>query len=227
MARIVVVEDEPGIAETLRYALQRENHEVRLCTLGTEGVAALHAQPCDLVVLDVGLPDASGFEICRRIRAFSDVPVIFLTARGEEIDRVVGLEIGADDYVVKPFSVRELVARVQVVLRRRRPTTQPAGAATPAGLSLDEARAEVSFRGQPLALTRYEYLLLKLLLSAPGRVFSRGQIMDQVWPENSGSGDRTVDTHVKSLRAKLKAIAPDEDAIVTHRGLGYSLACAP
>ncbi|MGE0388252.1 MAG: two-component system response regulator CreB [Gammaproteobacteria bacterium] len=227
MADIVIVEDEPGIAANLRYALERDAHNVHHCLLGTEGIEAVRAQPCDLVILDVGLPDASGFEVCRRIRAFSDVPIIFLTARGDEVDRVVGLEIGADDYVVKPFSVRELIARVQVVLRRRGARALVAAPAAAPGLVLDERRARIAWRGQALDLTRYEYLVLKLLMSAPGRVYSRAQIMDHVWPTASGSGDRTVDTHIKSLRAKIKSIDPLAEPIATHRGLGYSLTDSP
>ncbi|MCB1746051.1 MAG: two-component system response regulator CreB [Gammaproteobacteria bacterium] len=233
MPRLLVIEDEPSIAENLRLAFTREGFEVVQAGIAAEGVALAREAGCDLVVLDVGLPDKSGFEACKDIRAFSDVPVIFLTARGEEIDRVVGLEIGADDYVVKPFSVRELVARVQAILRRRRAPAAAMGTAetvavTPAvhGLVHDRERAAISYHGRTLELTRYEYLLLALLLERPGRVWSREAIMARVWDQASPSGDRTVDAHVKSLRAKLRAVDPQTEPLRTHRGLGYSLADA-
>ncbi len=228
MARVLIIEDEPSIAENLRFALARDGYTTHLVTLGAEGLKFVAETAVDLVILDLGLPDMSGFEVCRRLRAFSDVPVIFLTARGDEIDRVVGLEIGADDYVVKPFSLREMMARVQAHLRRRALVESSASSpAADVGLMLDEARARVSYHGHVLDLTRYEYLLIKLLLARPGQVYSRGQIMDAIWPATSGSGDRTVDAHIKTLRAKLKAIMPTAEPLKTHRGLGYSLNDAP
>ncbi|MGE0485662.1 MAG: two-component system response regulator CreB [Gammaproteobacteria bacterium] len=229
--RLLVIEDEPSIAENLRLAFSREGFEVLQADVAAVGVALVREAACDLVVLDVGLPDKSGFEACKDIRAFSDVPVIFLTARGDEIDRVVGLEIGADDYVVKPFSVRELVARVQAILRRRTAATTTrddagapaAGDGVPAhGVVHDVERALITYRGQALVLSRYEYLLLALLLERPGRVWSREAIMDRVWAQASPSGERTVDAHVKSLRAKLRAVDPRAEPLRTHRGLGYS-----
>jgi len=171
-------------------------------------------------VLDVGLPDMNGFEVCRRLRQFSDVPVIFLTARSDEIDRIVGLEIGADDYVTKPFSPRELVARIRVVLRRLAPAVPLAQALR---FELREAEARILYHGRALDLTRYEYLLLKALVEHPGHVLSRAQLMDRVWADAPDTLERTVDAHVKSLRAKLRQIAPDSDPIQTHRGMGYSL----
>lgn len=229
MTSILIVEDEPTIAENLRFALVRDAFTVTVASLGEEALTRLRGGSFALVILDVGLPDGHGFEIFRRLRAFSDVPVIFLTARGDEIDRVAGLELGADDYVVKPFSLRELLARVHVVLRRRalQPTDPGHGPASRGGFVVDEARARINFRGHPLELTRYEFLLLKLLLEHPGRVYSREQVMDRIWPATSGTGDRTVDAHVKTLRAKIRAIAPEFEAIQTHRGLGYSLAELP
>ncbi|MGK5076803.1 two-component system response regulator CreB [Janthinobacterium sp. HLX7-2] len=191
-----------------------------------------------LVVLDVGLPDMSGLETCRRLRQFSDVPVIFLTARSDEIDRIVGLEIGADDYVTKPFSPRELVARIRVILRRAGTAQAPreagmsiaADAATvapaPLRFELRALEARVLFHGQPLALTRYEYLLLKTLLEHPCHVLSRAQLMERVWGGAPDTLERTVDAHVKSLRAKLRAVDALHEPIQTHRGFGYSLAGA-
>ena len=229
--RILVVEDEPGIADTICYALSTEGFEPLACALGAEALAALARERFDLVVLDVGLPDVNGFELFKDIQALAPLPVIFLTARTAEVDRIVGLELGADDYVAKPFSPRELSARVRSVLRRVHapPPGAVAAPGAPAGqrahgFAVDDERRRISYRGQPLDLTRYEYGLLKLLVSRPGRVFSRDELLSRVWGESTESLDRTVDAHVKTLRAKLKAVMPDADPIVTHRGAGYSLA---
>jgi two-component system catabolic regulation response regulator CreB len=222
---ILVVEDEQSIADNIAYALRTDGFAPLHVTLGADALAALRTPsgPApELVVLDVGLPDMNGFEVCRQLRQFSDVPVIFLTARSDEIDRIVGLEIGADDYVTKPFSPRELVARIRVVLRRLAPP-----APRPAGQPRFEVRAQearILYRGQALDLTRYEYLLLQALAEHPGHVLSRAQLMDRVWADAPDTLDRTVDAHVKSLRAKLRLLDPHADSIQTHRGLGYSLA---
>ncbi|WP_421223820.1 beta-lactam response regulator transcription factor BlrA [Aeromonas enteropelogenes] len=219
---IWLVEDEASIADTLIYALQTDGFEVEWFMLGQQLLTRLaQAQP-DFLILDVGLPDISGFELCKQVRARSDVPLMFLTARSEEIDRLIGLEIGADDYVAKPFSPREVCARVRVILRRSQPTAPKQSAA----LTLDEERARIHFHGQPLVLTRYEYLLLKTLMQSPGRVYSRQQLMDLVWQDAEESLDRTVDTHIKTIRAKLRDQDPDANLILTHRGLGYSLELA-
>lgn len=251
--KILIIEDEPAIADTLVYALKTEGFDPHWCATGQTGLAALAAQPFALVVLDIGLPDGSGFEFCKTIRTRSEVPIIFLTARAAEIDRVVGLEIGGDDYLVKPFSPRELTARVKAILRRTNghgTTSQVSqspnpGHSTPApsiaavsseisksksqspfstsSFALDDARCQIAFRGQPLDLTRYEFRLLKALLAQPGRVFSRDQLMTAAWEEPAASLDRTVDAHIKTLRSKLRAIDKTTDPIQTHRGLGYSL----
>ncbi|CAI8695913.1 two-component system response regulator CreB [Burkholderia pyrrocinia] len=230
--KILIVEDETAIADTIVYALGTDGMQTVHCTLGQAALDHLRESRFDLVVLDVGLPDLSGFEVCRRLRTFTDVPVIFLTARHDEIDRIVGLEIGADDYVVKPFSPRELAARVRVILRRfhraAAPQTAPApaeaqAATTAPGFVLDTDGARVSWLGHALDLTRYEFGLLALLVRHPGRIYSREQLMDLVWHEALDSADRTVDTHIKTLRAKLRAIDPERDPIRTHRGMGYSL----
>ncbi len=220
---ILIVEDEAAIADAVAYALEKDGFTARRCALGQEALARLKAEPFALVILDVGLPDLSGFEVCRKLRTFSEVPVIFLTARSEEVDRIVGLEIGGDDYVLKPFSPRELVARVRVILRRLVP--RKAGAAPV--FAVDEARRVVTFCGTALDLTRYEYLLLRTLLAAPARVFTRAQLMEQVWSAAEESTERTVDAHVKTLRAKLRAVDPEADPIQTHRGVGYSLSAVP
>ncbi|HJV22269.1 MAG TPA: two-component system response regulator CreB [Holophagaceae bacterium] len=220
---ILIVEDEPAIADAIAYALKTEGFLPHRVTTGTEALAHVRSGAARLVILDIGLPDLSGFEVCRRLRAFSEVPVLFLTARSEEVDRVLGLEIGGDDYVAKPFSPRELVARVRVILRRlERP-----GPASPRLFEHDAAARRVRFRGQTLDLTRYEYLLLRTLLEQPERIFTRAQLMEQVWSGAEESSDRTVDTHVKTLRAKLRALDPESDPIRTHRGVGYSLSVRP
>jgi len=226
--RILIVEDEPGIADTLQYALRTEGFEPQWCATGEEAVSAARTAPPALVVLDVGLPDVSGFEVFRRLRETSDVPVVFLTARSDEIDRVVGLELGADDYVAKPFSPRELVARVRGILRRagKAAPAAAADAATAASgpVVVDEGRMQVRYYGHALELSRYEYGLLKTLAARPGHVFTREALLDRVWGDDSESMDRTVDAHVKTLRAKMKAIAPGVDPIRTLRGSGYALA---
>jgi len=226
---ILIVEDEPGIADTLQYALRTEGYEPVWAATGEAGLAEAEARAPALVILDVGLPDGSGFDVFRRLRATRDVPVIFLTARSDEIDRVVGLELGADDYLGKPFSPRELVARVRSILRRTaRPGASPeiaVGAGAPAGpIRVDEGRRQIRYYGHVLELSRYEYGLLKTLASRPGHVYTRDVLLDQVWTEGTGSLDRTVDAHVKTLRAKMKQVAPDLEPIRTHRGSGYALA---
>ncbi|MBI5095165.1 MAG: two-component system response regulator CreB [Candidatus Hydrogenedentes bacterium] len=222
--RILVVEDEPAIADTITYALHTEGFEVEWCATGEESLRILAANPVDLIVLDVGLPDRNGFDLCKEIRKTSAVPVIFLTARTSEVDRVVGLEIGGDDYVAKPFSPRELAARVKAVLRRT-PSVQGESNAARANspFFIDKDRMQILYFGKPLDLSRYEFRILEVLLRRPGWVYSRDKLMEMVWEAPEASMDRTVDTHVKTVRAKLKAIKPDLDPILTHRGVGYSL----
>lgn len=235
---ILIIEDEPSIADTLLYALKTEGFAPEWCATGRAGLTALAAKPFALVVLDVGLPDGSGFELCKAIRAHSTVPVMFLTARDTELDRVLGLELGGDDYLVKPFSPRELTARVKAILRRTgsgraaapQEKCHPLGdtfAKTGGAFLVDEARCTVVFRGVTLELTRYEFRLLKTLVAQPGRVFSRDQLLNAAWEDPGSSTDRTVDAHIKTVRAKLRAVAPDVDPIQTHRGMGYSLREAP
>ncbi|OAT16274.1 two-component system response regulator [Buttiauxella noackiae ATCC 51607] len=225
-ATIWLVEDETSIADTLIYTLQQEGFSVRAFDRGLPVLDAAHEERPDLAILDVGLPDINGFELCRRLLAdYPDLPLLFLTARSEEVDRLIGLEIGADDYIAKPFSPREVCARVRTVLRRLQKQRQSLAGNT---LRIDlfefnEMAAQISWCQQPLQLTRYEYLLLKTFLQWPGRVFSRQQLMDLVWSAAEESFDRTVDTHIKTLRAKLRVINPDLSPINTHRGLGYSL----
>ena len=226
MSHILIVEDEAAIADTLVYALESEGFATTWLTLAEAALAFQAASPADLVILDVGLPDISGFEACKRLRRFSEVPVIFLTARNAEIDRVVGLEIGADDYVVKPFSPREVAARVKAILKRTapRPAAPMAADARQRGpFLLDSARVQIHYHGQPLALTRHEFRLLETLLGQPERVFTREQLLGACGVAAEAGYERNVDSHIKSLRAKLRQVARDAEPIQTHRGLGYSL----
>jgi two-component system catabolic regulation response regulator CreB len=224
--RILVVEDEPAIADTIVYALSTDGFDPAWCADGAAARTALAAGHTALAILDVGLPDINGFDLFKQLtQAQPGLPVIFLTARAGEIDRVVGLELGADDYVAKPFSPRELVARVRTVLRRtQRATSAAAAPATAAhGFAIDDERKQIRWHGRPLELSRIEYRLLKVLIERPGRVFSRDELMQRAWDDPAAAFDRTVDAHVKMLRAKLREIDAAADPIVTHRGLGYSL----
>jgi two-component system catabolic regulation response regulator CreB len=223
---VLIVEDEAAIAETIVYALQTEGFTPMWKTTGREALDALGKHPIALIILDVGLPDMSGFDVCREVRRGKNVPVIFLTARSEEIDKIVGLELGADDYMAKPFSPRELTARVRAVLRRGTSELSNVPSQTGGGARVwthDVERCRISYRGQPLELTRNEYRLLSALIAQPGRVFSRDQLMTAAWDDPGSALDRTVDAHIKMLRAKMGAAVDGADPIVTHRGLGYSL----
>lgn len=218
-AAIVVIEDEPAISDTLRFALEREGFDVRCYPLAREGEAAMTSQKPDLLILDIGLPDDSGLEVLKRLRRHSDLPVLLLTARAEEFDRILGLELGADDYVLKPFSPREVAARVKAILKRCTAKT-----ATPHTLFEHDAEGRrVLYAGQHLTLTPSEYRLLITLLARPGLVFSRAQLLDALGEAAEDSFERTIDSHIKSLRAKLRLICPDQDPIATHRGFGYAL----
>ena len=227
MQRVLLVEDEPTIADTLVYALETECFEVTHALTGGDGLAAFARQPFDLVVLDIGLPDMTGLDVCRQLRASHSVPVLFLTARDGEMDRILGLELGGDDYVTKPFSPREIVARVRAILRRTSGTAQsppPAGISngSPQPFHHNPASMRVHCHGTPLDLTAHEYKLLLVLLGKPGRVFTRDQLLDQAWEDPGAVTDRTIDAHIKSIRAKMRAVRPGaEEAIQTRRGLGY------
>lgn len=235
---VLIAEDEQAIAEAIQYALRSEGLTAEHCLLAREVVPRVRTGGVDLIVLDVGLPDGSGFDVCRELRTFSEVPVIFLTARNEVIDRVLGLELGADDYMCKPFSPRELVARVRARLRRPVANEAPALAPSPAPaadtlddaawiargeLAIDREGHRIRFREQTLDLTRYEHALLAALLQRPGAILSRAQLMQRGWDSDADSADRTVDTHIKTLRAKLRAAGAEKELIRTHRGLGYAL----
>lgn len=218
---ILIVEDEPAIVDTIQYALETDGFDTLCLSAGQPALAVLQQQPIDLIVLDIGLPDVTGLELCKQIRETHDTPIIFLTARADEIDRVVGLEIGGDDYVTKPFSPRELTARVRAILRRVSPAVALTG--NPQVLTIDASKRKIFYHGQELELSLTEYRLLRVFMERPGHVFSRERLMDRVWDEPEASMDRTVDAHVKNLRFKLKSIRPEVDPIVTHRGAGYAL----
>jgi two-component system catabolic regulation response regulator CreB len=218
---VLIVEDEPAIADTIQYALETEGCDPIVLNAGEPVSAVLAQETIDLIVLDVGLPDINGFDLCKEIRKEHKVPIIFLTARSDEIDRVVGLEIGGDDYVVKPFSPRELAARVKAILRRTRPAETENG--TPLVFRVDEAKRKIHYYRRLLDLSRYEYALLQTFIRRPGMVFTREKLMELVWESPETSMDRTVDAHIKNIRIKLKAINAKMDPIVTHRGTGYAL----
>jgi two-component system catabolic regulation response regulator CreB len=227
MEHILIVEDEMSIADTLVFALAGEGFATRWVRLGREAIECMEAGSVRFVILDVGLPDMSGFEVCKAIRRSSEVPVLFLTARAEEIDRVVGLEIGADDYVVKPFSPREVAARVRAILKRTggaRPIPIEAPPIREAELDfqLDSERLKISCKGQPLELTAQEFRLFAHLLTYPERVFSRQQLLEAIGAGGGGNYERNIDGNIRSLRAKIRRLAPERDPIQTHRGFGYS-----
>jgi len=220
MPSILIVEDETAIADTLIYALESERFTVAHFTTGSEGLNYLQASEPDLVILDIGLPDMTGLDLCREIRRFSQIPVLFLTARSSEVDQVLGLELGADDYVTKPFSPRAVVARIRAILRRGRSQNE----SDTTLLQHDEAKMMIQCCGQPLSLTAHEYRLLAILLSQPGRVFTREQLLEQAWHDPGSAMDRTIDAHIKSLRSKIRKYSQEAaDTIQTRRGLGYTL----
>ncbi len=224
MTRLLVIEDEESFSGTLQYMLRREGFEVAVAATGPAGLAEFDRNGADLVVLDLMLPGLPGTEVCRNLRGRSDVPVIMLTARDGEVDKVVGLELGADDYVTKPFSSRELVARIRAVLRRRTDTAEaPSGAAAlEAGpVRVDVERHVVTVAGEAVSLPLKEFELLELLLRNAGRVLTRGQLIDRVWGSDYVGDTKTLDVHVKRLRAKVEADPSSPRHLVTIRGLGY------
>ena len=223
MTRVLVVEDEESFSDALSYMLRREGFEVAVAGTGPDALSEFDRSGADLVLLDLMLPGLSGTEVCRTLRQKSNVPVIMLTARDSEIDKVVGLELGADDYVTKPFSSRELVARIRAVLRRRgEPTEEPAGAALEAGpVRMDVDRHVVTVDGGTVPMPLKEFDLLELLLRNAGRVLTRGQLIDRVWGSDYVGDTKTLDVHVKRLRAKIEPDPSNPRHLVTVRGLGY------
>ncbi len=233
MQQVLIVEDEPAIVAAVRERLEREGFVVRAASSGEAALSALDEGEPDLLLLDIGLPGIDGFELLRRVRARGlDAPVIILSARGDEIDRVVGLELGADDYVVKPFSVRELAARARVLLRRsaevaalRAQVAATLPATAPAGLSIDSARRRAALNGVPIELRPREFDLLALLARHPGQVFTREALLRQVWGQEEFLDTRTVDVHIRRLRARLAAVDPAAaERVQTEWGVGYRLA---
>ncbi|MEO1940829.1 MAG: two-component system response regulator CreB [Candidatus Thioglobus sp.] len=227
--KILLIEDEKPIAEALIFSLEKDNYEVNWCALGLDALNVIQDQQIDLVILDIGLPDINGFDLCKMIKAKQDLPIIFLTARQEEVDKLIGLEIGGDDYMTKPFSLREVSSRIKVILKRY----TRSGGINDQGLSYSSLKGvencsinndtlKIIYFDQALDLTRYEFLLFKILIESPNRVFSRDALMQNVWDEPERSFERAVDTHIKTLRAKLKEINNQVQPIKTHHGLGYS-----
>jgi len=222
--RILVVDDEPDLLELVRFNLSQAGYDVETAETGAEGVEKARRRRPDLLVLDVMLPDLPGTEVCRRVRADAELaglPVLMLTARSEEIDRVVGLEVGADDYVTKPFSPRELILRVQAILRRTRGGVETAGVLHQGPLELDTARHRCRVQEEDVPLTAKEFELLRVLMERPGRVMSRDRLLEEVWGSDITVTTRTIDTHLKRLREKLGAAA---DLVETVRGVGYRFA---
>jgi two-component system response regulator BaeR len=214
---VLIVEDEPKLAALLRDYLLQAGFEPHCLGDGSEVVPWVRQQLPDLILLDLMLPGRDGLEICKEIRSFSSVPVIMVTARVEEIDRLLGLELGADDYICKPFSPREVVARVKTVLRRSGGQTVQVP-----GLLLDESRYQATFRGHDLELTAVEFKLLQFLAASPGRIYGRQQLMDRIYPDERVVADRTIDSHIKKLRRKIEAAAPGTELIRSVYGVGYT-----
>src|SRR6266568_5525302 len=228
--RIVMIEDEKDIVDLVQYNFRKAGFEIESFSRGRDGLESLRRRPADLVLLDILLPDQDGIEICRRLRAderLKAVPVIFLTAKGEEIDRVLGLEIGADDYVVKPFSPRELVARVKAVLRRQERAGEKREVVEAAGLRVDALTQEVNVRGRPVELSTLEFKLLHFLASHPRQIFSRDRLLDEVWGRDRFVTPRTVDVHIRRLREKIETHAEKPRYLQTVRGSGYRFSSEP
>jgi len=223
VARVLVVEDEESFSDVLSYMLRKEGFEVSVAVTGVAALTEYDRTGADIVLLDLMLPEMSGTEVCRRLRQRSDVPIIMVTARDSEIDKVVGLEIGADDYVTKPYSPRELVARIRAVLRRRVADTAALSESTLAAgpVRMDVERHVVTVNGDPVQLPLKEFELLELLLRNAGRVLTRGQLIDRVWGADYVGDTKTLDVHVKRLRSKLEPEPSTPRFIVTVRGLGY------
>jgi two-component system OmpR family response regulator len=221
---ILVVDDDPHIRDVVRFAFEKTGMLISTAQDGKEALRQFDRNVHELVVLDIGMPEMDGLEVCRQIRKTSDTPILFLSARDEEIDRILGLEIGGDDYVTKPFSPRELVARVNAILRRARTTAAPAApkAMNHGGLTIDPDGRSVAFQDKPVSLTALEFDILKTLLARPGFVFTRELILDAAYAGNIHVADRTIDSHVRNIRAKMAA-AGCESAIETVHGVGFRL----
>jgi len=228
--KILVIDDERSIVDNIQYVLETEGYTCHAFFEGQDSLVYLEKNLVDLIVLDIGLPDINGFELCKQIRKKHQIPIIFLTARSDEIDRVLGLELGGDDYVTKPFSPRELAARIKAVLRRTGANADflihndnASNDISSKIFKVDDSRKQIMYFGVFLELSKYEYEILKTFIKKPGHVYSRDQLMEMIWEEPDTSLDRTIDAHIKNIRAKMRAIKPENDPIITHRGMGYSL----
>jgi DNA-binding response OmpR family regulator len=225
---ILVVDDEPAVTDLLAYNLRKANYEVQVAATGLEALHLAHVLQPDLILLDVMIPEMDGLDVCRELRKTSSIPVIMITARGEEVDRVVGLELGADDYVCKPFSIRELMSRIKAVLRRSQLEQQSQGTPSsilhgPGKLALDPASRQVSVGEHPLTLTRLEFNVLLTLLQNGGQVFTRERLLELAWGYDFAGDTRAVDSTMKRLRGKLRAADIKADSIETVRGVGYRM----
>ncbi len=222
MSRILLIEDEEGIGQALEYQLEREGFEIAWAKDGVEGLRKFEVDGADLVVLDLMLPGLNGEEVCKKIRKSSEIPILMLTAKDSEVDKIVGLELGADDYVTKPFSTRELVARIRALLRRAAAAALHPSRVLEAGdIRLDPDRFEVTVRGEIVHMPRKEFELLELLMSNPGLVLTRDTLIDEIWGPDYVGDTRTLDVHIKRLRTKCEADPHDPRHITTVRGLGY------
>jgi DNA-binding response OmpR family regulator len=227
MSRVLVVDDEPGVRESVGYALEQEGFDVTLAEDGEDAEAKLDNDSFDLLIIDIMMPGKSGLDVCREVRAQSPVPIILLTAKDAEVDKVVGLEVGADDYVTKPFSVRELLGRVRAQLRRREldRSAGAEGTAIEAGpVTIDLARHLVTVRGEPINLTRSEFQVLRLLAENPGQVFSRQDIMEELWQTEFRGDVRACDVHISNLRQKVEKDPQNPELVLTVRRVGYRFA---
>jgi two-component system response regulator RegX3 len=222
MSRLLLIDDEESFGEALQYQLQREGYEVERETDGVAGLNRFKRQGADLVLLDLMLPGMAGEDICKEIRRDSNTPIIMLTAKDQELDKVLGLELGADDYVTKPFSTREVIARIKAVLRRTSAQASTSDAVLEGGgVRLDPDRFEVTVRGEPVHLPRKEFELLELLMENAGRVLTRETLIDRIWGSDYFGDSRTLDVHIKRLRAKSEADPHEPRHLLTIRGLGY------
>ncbi|MDQ7991469.1 MAG: response regulator transcription factor [Propionicimonas sp.] len=221
MTRVLIIEDEATYRETLGFMLRREGFDVTEAADGASGLASFARSGADLVLLDLMMPGLPGTEVCRQLRAVSNVPIIMVTARDSEIDTVVGLELGADDYVTKPFSHRELVARIRAVLRRGADVELMPDVLEARGVRMDVERHELTVRGTPVKLALKEFELLELLLRNSGRVLTRGQLIDRIWGPDYVGDTKTLDVHIKRLRGKIEQNPAEPELLLTVRGLGY------
>ncbi len=229
MRRILIADDEPSVREAVGYALEQEGFEVTIAEDGEDADSKLQGEiDFDLLILDIMMPGKSGLDVCRDVRSRSPVPIILLTAKDAEVDKVVGLEVGADDYVTKPFSVRELIGRVRAQLRRREldlHSSEQGGKTIDAGaVRIDLSRHLVTVRGEPVNLTRSEFQVLRLLADSPGQVFSRLEIMEELWQSEFSGDVRACDVHISNLRQKVEKDAQEPELVLTVRGVGYRLA---